>query len=110
MMGVCFECLVEMYGVSNKQACMLEVTPGMRVRQPAAHDSWRSRHDARGQASHAHDCIVIRAGPAELSAALTDAGQGLQLLLLDGQARPSFKSLEAGSMWVERLEPALRAW
>lgn len=35
MMGVCFECLVEMYGVSNKQACMLEVTPGMRVRQPS---------------------------------------------------------------------------
>lgn len=34
MMGVCFECLVEVDDVPNRQACMLEVTPGMRVRLP----------------------------------------------------------------------------
>lgn len=31
MMGVCFECLVEVDGVPNRQACMIEVRPGMAV-------------------------------------------------------------------------------
>jgi predicted molibdopterin-dependent oxidoreductase YjgC len=31
MMGVCFECLVTIDGRSNRQACMAEVTAGMRV-------------------------------------------------------------------------------
>ena len=32
MMGVCFECLVEIDGVQNLQGCMVEVTEGMNVR------------------------------------------------------------------------------
>ncbi|WP_371884103.1 (2Fe-2S)-binding protein [Caballeronia sp. S22] len=32
LMGVCFECLVEVDGQPNIQACMLEVGEGMRVR------------------------------------------------------------------------------
>jgi predicted molibdopterin-dependent oxidoreductase YjgC len=31
MMGICFECLVEIDGVANRQACMVEVRDGMRV-------------------------------------------------------------------------------
>jgi predicted molibdopterin-dependent oxidoreductase YjgC len=31
MMGVCFECLVEIDGVPNRQACMLNVEEGMVV-------------------------------------------------------------------------------
>ncbi|MDX2315947.1 MAG: (2Fe-2S)-binding protein [Gammaproteobacteria bacterium] len=31
MMGVCFECLVEIDGVANRQACMTEVRDGMRI-------------------------------------------------------------------------------
>lgn len=31
MMGSCFECLVEINGVSNKQACMVRVAAGMVV-------------------------------------------------------------------------------
>ncbi len=31
MMGVCFECLMEIDGVSNRQACMTQVEEGMRV-------------------------------------------------------------------------------
>jgi predicted molibdopterin-dependent oxidoreductase YjgC len=38
MMGVCFECLVEVDGVPNCQACLLPVAPGLRV---------RSQHGAR---------------------------------------------------------------
>ena len=39
MMGVCFECLVEIDGVPNRQACLVAVAEGMRVRRqlgPAA--------------------------------------------------------------------------
>ena len=32
MMGVCFDCLVEIDGVPNMQACMTRVHDGMRVR------------------------------------------------------------------------------
>jgi hypothetical protein len=33
MMGVCFECLAKIDGVSNRQACMVEVRAGMRIRR-----------------------------------------------------------------------------
>lgn len=31
MMGVCYECLVEIDGVGNRQACLTRVRDGMRV-------------------------------------------------------------------------------
>jgi D-hydroxyproline dehydrogenase subunit gamma len=31
MMGVCFDCLAVIDGVANRQACMVPVTPGMRI-------------------------------------------------------------------------------
>lgn len=40
MMGICFDCLVEIDGVANRQACMVEVRDGMRVKcQQGASDS-----------------------------------------------------------------------
>lgn len=33
MMGVCFECLVEIDGVPSQQGCLIEVRPGMRIRR-----------------------------------------------------------------------------
>lgn len=36
LMGVCFECLVEIDGKPNQQACMLEVADGMTVRRQAS--------------------------------------------------------------------------
>jgi NADH dehydrogenase/NADH:ubiquinone oxidoreductase subunit G len=40
MMGACFECLVEVDGAFNSQACMLRVKQGMVVRsQPAGPDA-----------------------------------------------------------------------
>ena len=35
MMGVCFDCLVEIDGTPNRQACMEEVRDGMRVSHQA---------------------------------------------------------------------------
>lgn len=36
MMGVCFECLVEIDGVPNRQACMIVAEPGMAVARQTA--------------------------------------------------------------------------
>ncbi len=37
LMGACFDCLVEVEGVANLQACMVTVTPGLSARmQPGA--------------------------------------------------------------------------
>jgi predicted molibdopterin-dependent oxidoreductase YjgC len=36
MMGVCFECLLEIDGVDNQRACQVEVKAGMRVRRQLA--------------------------------------------------------------------------
>jgi D-hydroxyproline dehydrogenase subunit gamma len=33
MMGVCFECLMEIDGTGNRQACLTPVAAGMRVRR-----------------------------------------------------------------------------
>ncbi|PLX92191.1 MAG: sarcosine oxidase subunit alpha [Desulfuromonas sp.] len=43
-MGVCFECLMEIDGVPNSQACMIEVRHGMTVRR---------QHGARGVSDEA---------------------------------------------------------
>jgi len=33
LMGVCFDCLVEIDGVANRQACLVPVADGMEVRR-----------------------------------------------------------------------------
>ncbi|MEA3410503.1 MAG: (2Fe-2S)-binding protein [Pseudomonadota bacterium] len=33
MMGVCFDCLMEIDGQPNRQACMVRVAEGMRIRR-----------------------------------------------------------------------------
>lgn len=33
MMGVCFDCLVEIDGVASRQACMVAAADGMRIRR-----------------------------------------------------------------------------
>ncbi len=35
LMGVCFDCLVEVNGQQNVQSCMVEVEDGMQVRLPS---------------------------------------------------------------------------
>jgi hypothetical protein len=34
MMGVCFECLLEIDGLPSQQGCMVAVRPGMTIRRP----------------------------------------------------------------------------
>ncbi len=33
MMGVCFDCLMEIDGIPNRQACLVPVTEGMQIRR-----------------------------------------------------------------------------
>jgi predicted molibdopterin-dependent oxidoreductase YjgC len=33
LMGVCFQCLMEIDGIANQRACVVEVQPGMQVRR-----------------------------------------------------------------------------
>ena len=33
MMGVCFDCLVEIDGIGNQQGCLRLVTPGMKIKR-----------------------------------------------------------------------------
>lgn len=33
MMGICFECLMEVDGVANQQTCLIRVRDGMRLRR-----------------------------------------------------------------------------
>ena len=42
MMGICFECLVEIDSITNQRACQVEVRPGMRVlrRCPDGEFAW----------------------------------------------------------------------
>ena len=41
MMGVCFECLVEIDGQTNQQGCLIRVRDGMRIRRQIP-ERWRS--------------------------------------------------------------------
>jgi hypothetical protein len=33
MMGACFECMVEVDGIANRQACMVSLSHGMKIRR-----------------------------------------------------------------------------
>ena len=50
MMGICFECLVEIDGVPNRQACMIPVRDGMAVKRqvppPAVNAPAESAHES----------------------------------------------------------------
>jgi hypothetical protein len=42
MMGVCFECLLEIDGVANRQACLVPVESGMKIRSQEGARSWEA--------------------------------------------------------------------
>ena len=48
MIGVCFDCLLEIDGVANRQACLVQVQPGMKIRSQEGARSWEAIHTASG--------------------------------------------------------------
>lgn len=43
MMGVCFDCLVEINGSPNEQSCMIQVEEGMVVKRPKGLRSYEQK-------------------------------------------------------------------
>ncbi len=111
LMGACFDCLVTIDGMGNRQACMTPVRNGMRIEtQRGKRDAGES--DAAGAQSLApqyqvvqlrerYDVAVVGAGPAGLAAAGLCARMGLDCVLLDEQAQPGgqiFRSITNSPM------------
>jgi hypothetical protein len=48
MMGVCFECLLEINGVANRQACLVQVQPGMMIRSQEGARNWEAVRTTSG--------------------------------------------------------------
>lgn len=42
LMGVCFECLVEIDGIPNRQACLTPLVEGMKVRRQQNITEWNT--------------------------------------------------------------------
>jgi predicted molibdopterin-dependent oxidoreductase YjgC len=51
MMGVCFECLVTIDGVGNRQGCLISVTEGMVVQSQKGARAIASEHIVDGDAA-----------------------------------------------------------
>ena len=81
-MGACFECLVEIDGQPNRQACMTRVAPGMQIA------TQRGAPRVACGGAMTIDVAVVGAGPAGLAAATRCARLGLATTLFDEQPAP----------------------
>ncbi|MFZ4530413.1 MAG: FAD-dependent oxidoreductase, partial [Alsobacter sp.] len=90
-MGVCHDCLVAIDGQSGQRACLAKVTDGMVIglgKSPAIQILDRALSDVAprpdaGPVLRSVDVLVVGAGPAGLSAALSAAQAGATVLLVD---------------------------
>ena len=128
-MGVCHDCLVAIDGRPGQRACLAKVADGMSIQLSdrstvrigdGTHADVAPRPDA-GPASRSIDVLVVGAGPAGLSAALSAAQAGSSVLLVDerpaagGQyykqagspmAAPPDGQMRAGAALVESVKAA----
>ena len=51
MMGVCFECLVTINGIGNRQGCLIPVAEGMAIETQKGARSIASEYSAKGDAA-----------------------------------------------------------
>lgn len=51
MMGVCFECLVTIDGIGNRQGCLIPVAEGMAIETQKGARSISSEYSAKGDAA-----------------------------------------------------------
>ncbi len=105
-MGSCFECVVTIDGRISQRACLTKVRGGEDVRSVAptgtADDPLRPLAKPPDQSALpelAPDVLVIGAGPAGLSAALSSSRSGASVIVLD--ERP-----EAGGQYFKPVAPS----
>lgn len=83
-MGVCQECLVSVDGMPNLRACMSAVRNGMVVAKQAPFPEFSGAHVAPSAPMHlSPDVLVIGGGAGGLSAAITAARAGADVVVLD---------------------------
>ncbi|MCP4164499.1 MAG: FAD-dependent oxidoreductase [Chloroflexi bacterium] len=94
-MGVCYDCLVTVDGVRNVRACVTAVREGMRVEVGDQRSEVGGQRSEVGNRRSGHrsstievELVVVGAGPAGMEAALVAAEAGVQVVLVDGNARP----------------------
>lgn len=110
-MGACFECEVSVDGGTPVRACMTKVLPGMQVcsvgyrKTPPVVDP--AAAGAAGVANagddSACDVLVVGAGPAGITAALTLDAAGVSVILIDERSEPGgqyYKPLGASQRFV----------
>lgn len=74
MMGVCFECLVEIDGVPSRQACLVPVREGMQVRAQDGLREFDEVRPASAQAPSAGHAAAEGAVPPTASVEVRHAG------------------------------------
>jgi NADPH-dependent 2,4-dienoyl-CoA reductase/sulfur reductase-like enzyme len=84
-MGVCRDCLVTVDGIPGSRACLTPVRDGMRVdRQPALPVLQSTDSEpVLPERELAPDLLVVGGGPAGLTAAITAAEAGVDVVLVD---------------------------
>lgn len=99
-MGACFDCVVAVDGRIGQRACMTKVTHGMDVRGASASSPAPLAARPSGDAPEREcDVLVVGAGPAGLSAAITAAEAGASVTMLDERAAP-------GGQYAKALAPS----
>ena len=90
LMGVCFECLVEIDNIPNCQACMVTVRPGVSVpaNRVREHRPRLLKWSVIIMKPELFDLLIVGAGPAGMSAAVQARQHGLTVLVLDEQPSP----------------------
>jgi len=90
-MGVCYGCLVTVNGQPNIRACVTPVAAGQQIVLQdglGRFDPDASRPSPGRLVQQEASIVVIGAGPAGLSAALTAADQGAKVLVIDENPLP----------------------